>query len=815
MAVDYITNQECSNQEWIAREDGQAGLPCPVDVEAPADLSGTARAKGQTGGGHHGPEGGSDGGVATCSRSMVLAGADNQAADEWGDGYLITKEAYEAFSQAATAVLRFYCRSGRKASSGRSGRKSPAPGTAVGAEGMGEIGRKIYDDVRAGCTSLHTSPPSAGKTEGCLEVIEVVFRYGGRALIACHSVAACDEFVERLRTRLPEAFEDDAVAMIFGRPAGVSSLARYPITTETRIVICTHVQIHRRGWSRFLSGLMRAISPKEEDEDFVPFHILIDEASAYIQSCRHEIPLDHRAKMKRLPDGTGYWHNPVRECPRSARNGRCDNCTFRDFGGHIDFNDFDHRQNKLPRSIKTHLERLPSAPHDAFTVKLGEDGLQLDDEVEIGITTFASRVMAYREDEIDPDRWTSLEIDIFRREEGIDWHPVETNEEVLASLLGFAHNPVLVRDRAVTQGGVPISATTLAKRIAQDERNWHKDITFPSAACEVRRLLLTDVMPIEAMRRYAEEHGTGLVFLEGTPLDADLEVLHAVFPELVERAHPHSSRKIRQVAVMTMSGRVSINSLVSEDRHLVTSRLEKHGGVLIFSSVKKEAEELYKRIRTNEKSCGLVDGNDILCCHPVRSAGEFRCWIAYMRSVLSRAVNLVGMVTIVVDASSFRPISSFNPSSMAKDEFQRSRDDEHLSLLLQVIGRILRGDAEKRAAVIVLNAPSGLTRTLPECPVFREACKLTPIFREGDDILQVVDQFDRWLAGEGDEFPPPNPELRRPKGRPRAGRDEREKRAIQMAQEGQKWSAIYSNLNLKRLAEEDRERIRLVCSQKT
>jgi hypothetical protein len=422
----------------------------------------------------------------------------------------------------------------------------------------------------------------------------------------------------------------------------------------------------------------------------------------------------------------------------------------------------------------------------------------------------ASAVLAYRDEEIDPGSWASLEIEYFQRQEGEDWHPEEDPEDVLASLLAFAHNPVVTSEHPVDRRGLTVPSSALVRKIRRGD-DWRDGITFPTSPCECRTLLLTDMMPLVALARYAANYGTGIVLLEGTPLDHDLEVLRAALPGLVTRRHARGAPKIRQAAVVIVDGQVGINGLVGRDRHLLTSSLERHGDVLVFAAYKDEAEELYKKIHIFDKSVGLLMGDDLASRVPVRSTEEFRCWIAYMRGVLSRAVNLLGMVTVVVDAKSFRPLSSFNPSALTEGEFDRMQAEEHAALILQVIGRLLRGELSKRVAVLILNAPPGLGQALRASDLFGESCSLDPIFVESDSIHQAIDQFDRWLAGEGDDFPAPDPALAPRRKKNCFARQSCEGRAVEMAKAGENWSTIYKRLNLWRLPKNDIDGIRKAC----
>jgi hypothetical protein len=356
-----------------------------------------------------------------------------------------------------------------------------------------------------------------------------------------------------------------------------------------------------------------------------------------------------------------------------------------------------------------------------------------------------------------------------------------------------------------------VSSVALATRIARGDEDWDDGITFPMAPCEVSTLLFTDTMPFQALKRYAERFGTSLTFLDAYPLENDLEVLRAVFPGLIVHRHPHTAAKIRQAAVVAVSGQVGVDALVGDDRRYVTYPLEKHSRVLIFSGYKKDAEQLYWSVPQSLQTYGLLDGNDIISRTPVRAAGDFLGWVVYNRGVISRAVNLVDSTTLVVDCSSFRPYRSFNPSELSEYGLDQARAEEHRALLVQIIGRVLRGAPDKKVGIIPLNCPDEVLKSLHASDLFRTTCEQEPIFSKSNDIIQAIDQMDRWLAEDSENFPAPNPAVRCFRRRYQNVQANVEMEAIELAKAGANWSAIYRKLNLHRLSPEDRDRIKKAC----
>ena len=71
-------------------------------------------------------------------------------------------------------------------------------------------------------------------------------------------------------------------------------------------------------------------------------------------------------------------------------------------------------------------------------------------------------------------------------------------------------------DWPISAAGSAIAPEELCGRIARDKKAWADGIVFPYETCAVRRLLFTDLVPLEQVRRFAEEHARGVVFAGAT-----------------------------------------------------------------------------------------------------------------------------------------------------------------------------------------------------------------------------------------------------------------------------------------------------------
>src|SRR5262249_21934446 len=166
----------------------------------------------------------------------------------------------------------------------------------------------------------------------------------------------------------------------------------YPIHDGTRVVVCTHAQLGRRGFSTRIRGIWTKLGADEEKER-PAFAIIIDEVAEYVREARREIDLAHRTGTKGEPDGSGGVILVRGRCPKFTRSGNCANCKLVKHGGVARFNRFGIRELRPPPAIELNAdgERL-RRPRNPLTVT--EDDIRLGPKVRVAGTTFAAPVLA-------------------------------------------------------------------------------------------------------------------------------------------------------------------------------------------------------------------------------------------------------------------------------------------------------------------------------------------------------------------------------------------------------------------------------------
>lgn len=435
------------------------------------------------------------------------------------------------------------------------------------------IATAMLGDLAAARVALHIAPTGSGKSYSAAQAAAVRCHQGLRTVIAAPTVRMCLEHWEWLKEFAPEAVANGQVARVYGRTRsegdGVgreegaeedAESGKYPIDDTTKIVIATHAQLGRRGYSRFLRGVWKKLRA-DVAEGLGAFAVVIDEVSDFIRQARREFPLQHRVKRCNNPDLSGGSIVPLQNCPKSNRSGNCANCRLVDHGGSIYFNSYKIRELGFPREIKTTAdgERL-AWPQDPLQVDISQVGL--GEEVRVGDTTFAATVNSWYGVPLDEATRRTADLSLFRRDRETKHAPFETQREIMASFLQFAHNPVLSREYPVDADGNKLIGEILGSMIEAEPKDWDEGITFPWETCGVARLRLTDMMPLEQLRRQAVGERVGVLLVGATLVADDKEILRDVWPGLAECTHPYPDRKIKQVALVTPEGHHGIGSLV-------------------------------------------------------------------------------------------------------------------------------------------------------------------------------------------------------------------------------------------------------------
>ena len=302
--------------------------------------------------------------------------------------------------------------------------------------------------------------------------------------------------------------------------------------------------------------------------------------------------------------------------------------------------------------------------------------------------------------------------------------------------------------------GKPLDGEALAAKIQAKDKAWDEGVTFPLATCGVARLLLTDLLALEKLRRHAEHEGVGLIFAGATLVADDVAVLREVWPGLAEREHPYPDRRIRQVALAFPEGLHGIGSLVDPQGRLITHPLEAIGLGLVFCPRKRSATTLFDYVADAHPTARLALENyeQMTTRKTLHAEGAVGTWLTYSRGVLGLGANVEGLRHLVVDAHAFRAIGSFTPGEITVEEFERARAEERTALILQNLGRALRGEAGKTVVLIVLNA-DGLEELLATSPAVVQGSELPPVVARGEDLAELVDQARRWLEAGGGDWP--------------------------------------------------------------
>jgi hypothetical protein len=681
--------------------------------------------------------------------------------DDWGPEYLFTKEQYEVLCQALTDDYLSSLRS-----------MGEAAWEWLRAEG-GEIAVAIAESILLGVAMIHRAPPGSGKTRSIMYAAVALARAGQRVVVAFATRVDCNDFLGGLRALAPDLFERGAVAECFGARTMEEERGRrgrYPVDAGTSIAIVTHAQLGRRRWSRLVSGFFRVIDPTREDAD-VKFHIIIDEYSLFIAFFRQAIELSHRAVHHQVLDKSHARLAPATDCPKRAGWANCASCSLQGYGGRPRFNVYGHRVLAPPEGVDVGNDgRRAAKPLNPL--KVGEAELVTSEPVKVGRTNWAAHVVSCFGTDVVDAGWRRAElVPHARDEDGDDCYPPESNEAILKHIIECVFRPIVTVEYATGPRGERISSADLRCRAESGDAKWDDGVTFPYGTCEVRTLRGMDMAALEMLARVRERRGVGIALVGATSIADDDEIIEAAFPDIRVRDYPQPPRQIEQIAVVAMADSCGLSSLVRADGPLGTIDLEAAGEVLILTDKKRKAMDLFERVKEKHPGCSVVQGRNRhrIIEDDVRTMAANKTIIAYDRSVLAHGVNLLGVRTLVIDCNAFRPLSSFNPGDLTVEQFEHHRARERLALIVQCVGRALRGDASKTAVVILIHADRDIIDAITDSPLIRSGCREPLLMETGDDMGVVIDQSRRFLEAGGGRWPSADPSkaTRSKPGRPK------------------------------------------------
>ncbi|MBV8235342.1 MAG: hypothetical protein JO075_06545, partial [Acidimicrobiia bacterium] len=600
---------------------------------------------------------------------------------------------------------------------------------------------RSYDEALArGARGFLGAATGAGKTYAMALAAVARYRRGEATCIALPTNKLCDEVLKDLAELAPDAVHADAIARVYDRAAGggrsqgprdraagPDAIGRYPIFEHTRIVVTTHANLLRRGASRFVPGFWAAIEPgTAEAGPRPPMGLLIDELGLLIAHSRFNIPLEHRVRHRRRPDGRGGRLEPVAACPlRQALNGSCVDCTLhrpfgRGFGRVLGYNGHNVKEFQRVPHFTTNAAGSPVITEvvDPLVLDLGDFTFAHPEPRRVAHTVFANSIVAYRGRPIDARTRLGAPVFTFHTEpEGGE--PAETPEAIFGHLMEFGFEVTLIVEQPIgPEGGIVTPEEILAHR-AQDPRAWRDHFVWPRNPCQVPFIVGVDLYGLEKIRRYAERHGRGVVFADGTPTESVLKPVREVFPDLETIDFPDQARKIEQVALVALEGYHSLEALVTPDRTLVFDPLHEVGKGLVFTALEERARRLFKMLRNRPGGAALrlaTDGDlegDWASSITPGNAGTI---LASSHGYLGRGANLLDLRYLVVDANLYHYAAGFNTATITAEEFARLRAEDRLVTLRQNLGRALRGEPGKRVVVFVLDADADLVAYLRSLP---------------------------------------------------------------------------------------------------
>ena len=632
--------------------------------------------------------------------------------------------------------------------------------------------------------ALHVAGCGSGKTYSIARAAVNRALRGFPTLVVVPTVAAAKNVEAEIRaSNQGLADEANLIARLYGQdrdntvdPESVNdkvelesepdSLGHYPVTDQTLIAISTHAQLIRRGFSKFVRGIYQAIEPRTietlngDQVERPAFSIMVDELHSFLDACRFELRLGHRYKKQASHDGRGGSMIPLLSCPKTTQSGGCGNCSRGKLGGEREFNRFSIPELEPVRPVKFNeagdLLSMPKEP-----VNLTIEDFTIGEWKRVGTTLYAASVKAFRDKPVDLVTRSNAVTFTYRTEAGAA--PVESVDEIVEHILSFAFRPSITKERIVNQDGdiiepAHIKSLIAAKRLNSDEFVW------PFEPCEVETLRAVDLVALDRLRRFMESNSVDIQGFTATATEELKDVLSEVFGnefKVVEYEPP--DRKIERLAIVSLKNYMTVRSLAqnAETRKLITESLEiddDKPSVAIFSATKRQAVNLFRAVEGFHDGVHLVLNQTAISTEfsATRIANSFRdsrrqkTLIHYARGPLATGANLIGLRTLVVDCMAFRRLSSFSPDEIDRDSFMRYQAKERAAIVTQNVGRLLRGEAGKVAALILLNAEPELVEALASDEFIRGSVKSTPIVTPRYEGLEsLVRDCKLWLDKKG------------------------------------------------------------------
>ena len=700
--------------------------------------------------------------------------------------------------------------------------------------------------------SLHIAPTGTGKTFAKAQVAVWRYRQGLTALVSTSSIKIAKTVVADIEKLAPDAFLAKAVASVFGLNVGKAddsedsddsddATVRYPVDHRTRIVVCCHAQLGRRGFDLFNRGLLNALRPLPADETKgtparPPFDfIMIDELTAFLKADAIDFATDQRFHEQNRRNGGGFLV-PRNDCPLGnygGKSGGCANCELaHPFGlsyGHVVGEDPKYHLSRLEpvRSLQFTADREGNRElllrGEPGALVIPPDFLVLDPPtpIRLGDTVSFSRVVGYRDGDrvvpIDPaSRRAAPTYPYQRDQDGSE--KVVSSIDVLKHVLAFGADLTYVVERAIGPDGEPVPSEELKVLAATGGKDWKDHLVLPRETCEVPRIRGTSMLGVELLRRNSEEFGTTLVFTDACPTGATISTLREAWPDLDVVEH-QTERRIRQVLVVAVPGKSGPRGLLDPEGRLVTRPLEEFGKVAVYlptyASVEDlEAEEHFwaKNPRTKIYSkrklqYGMPETSDD------EADGPWRTVVTSSRGGLGIGVNLPEVNTLVLDCRAFRYEGGFSLKTLTAEDLVKVREDDRVSTLVQNVGRALRyleGEDEQKLLVVILrncgtdkHPDKTFVRTLLESKGLTEGCVLSPVCAWVDTVEHAVAIGTAWHEQGGGDVP----EILAPEtGRPAKGRrsnpDARRREILDAIPaaiaDGMTWSQFRDKFNVRR-----------------
>jgi hypothetical protein len=530
---------------------------------------------------------------------------------------------------------------------------------------------------------------------------------------------------------------------------GNSRSGKTAIKKGTMIVITHHHFASRKPLTTKLYSALSWVAEHAAE-------VILDEGDLYIERQNQVLQLDARYRMI---GGVkhGQWAR-ANHCPSVKGIFRCKECTKRS-GGSVTNLSTHHAYNSAKFLKPSQFEHL--APEE---FELRSENLPVEKTIDLPGLNLRLSKLAQTPGYLAQRLFNQGNRPPKSQETETELSPKQEMLIYLRDVIDCAHLPTLAEPRLVNdhQQIVEDDPHRLALSIGLDGKPLIDNVCtatwkFPYFVCQSRFLLLYD----RAAVFYMMQHAHRFIIMSATIGEQHLAFLRDCAngnPVVVVTIPTPTRKPLDHVVIIGHQGSVDWKAPLGErDAQAIgcnyddvglsnRSTIERLGNALstagkpplVFMPTKKESIAVFSHMKERGWSCYIEGEYRVHADQAVteeKAIDGSMALVSYARSSIGTGANLPKYDVVVVDGTVSRPHYLFNPSLKTEDAYLEAQEGDRVRIMIQNIGRILRGSGMKFIFVVGIT-PTQLTRLTQETE--RLATTKTASWFTGSDTVTAM-----------------------------------------------------------------------------